>query len=351
MGKCKCKHGKCKKHNPESSEKPQVLGKVHLVSVKKTSVSTQTTNSVTDSVWILGSPLFWAYGNRGENVNIGVIDTGIDMSHPVLQGKVVKRRDYVNDGASQTQFDSHATHVAGTICADSANLKGVAPGVKLYDYRVLDRTGSGTYEDVTQAIRDAVTDGCHIINMSLGGPSSYTPMHNAIKYAVNNGVLVVVAAGNEGAGQISYPGYYPEVVSVGAVEYSSSTGTLILPQTPWFSNTNNEVDVCSDGSLSNRKWFCDYVSRITGERKRTMEITLFIFKCSRNEHTNNDTYTNSDTNTYSNANTYTYSDSNTYSNTYTYSDSNTYSNTYSESESNTYSDTNTYSNANANTNT
>jgi len=202
---------------------------------------------VPDSVWIIGAPLFWTYENRGENVKVAIIDTGIDDSHPVLQGKVVQHRDYVNDGASRSQFDSHATHVAGILCADGPNLKGVAPGVRVYDYRVLDRNGSGSYANVTQAINDAVADGCHIVSMSLGGSSPYEPMHTAIKNAVNNGVLVVVAAGNSGAGQVSYPGNYPEVVSVGAVEYHSDTGNLTVPQTPWFSNTNPEVDVAADG--------------------------------------------------------------------------------------------------------
>ncbi len=100
---------------------------------------------------------------------------------------------------------------------------------------------------MTAAVNDAVADGCHIMNMSLGGSSSYTPLHNAIKNAVNRGVLVVVAAGNEGPGRISYPGYYPEVVSVGAVQFDSNTGNLTVPETPWFSNTNREVDVAADG--------------------------------------------------------------------------------------------------------
>jgi len=248
---CKCKNCKCKncKHNKHRHNNKNT--KVKLVSVYKNDVSTSTnpsnSNPVPDSIWVMGSPLFWAYQNQGENVKVGIIDTGIDDSHPALQGKVVKRKDYVNDGSSKSQYDSHATHVAGTIAADISNLKGVAPKVQLYDYRVLDRNGSGSYANVTQAINDSVTDGCHIINMSLGGSSSYQPMHDAIKNAVNKGTLVIVAAGNEGPGQISYPANYPEVVSVGAVQYDSTNGNLTLPETPWFSNTNPEVDVCADG--------------------------------------------------------------------------------------------------------
>lgn len=206
-----------------------------------------TSNPVPDSIWVTGAPLIWSQGNAGEGIKVGIIDTGIDSSHPVLLNKVVKRNDYVKDGASTTQFNSHATHVAGTICADSNNLKGIAPKVAIYDYRVLDKNGSGSYANVTQAIRDAANDGCHLINMSLGGPTDYAPMRDAVKYAVSKGCLIIVAAGNEGAGKISYPANYPEVISVGAVQFDSSLGQITLPSTPWFSNTNPEVDVCADG--------------------------------------------------------------------------------------------------------
>ena len=239
MGRCKCKHGNSKKEQNAKNSKVQ-LNKYQVSSSNKIA------NGVPDSIWVLGSPIFWSYGNRGEGVKVGIIDTGIDSSHPALSGKVVKRRDYVNDGLSPTQFDSHGTHVAGTIAAEGV-LSGVAPKVSLYDYRVLDANGSGTFGNVTRAVNDAVNDGCHIINMSLGGPVSYTPLHNAIKNAVNRNVLVVVAAGNEGPGQKSYPGYYPEVVSVGAVQFDSTTGNLTVPRTPWFSNTNDQVDVAADG--------------------------------------------------------------------------------------------------------
>lgn len=242
MGRCKCKHGHCKKHNTKGNPNT----KVHL-NKYQVSTSNKVANGVPDSVWVLGSPVFWSFGNRGEGVKIAVIDTGIDNTHPVLSGKVVKRRDYVNDGLSSTQFDPHGTHVAGTIAAEGISLSGVAPKASLYDYRVLDANGYGSFANVTQAVNDAVTDGCHVINMSLGGPVSYTPLHNAIKNAVNKNVLVIVAAGNEGPGQKSYPGYYPEVVSVGAVQFDSNTGNLTVPRTPWFSNTNDEVDVAADG--------------------------------------------------------------------------------------------------------
>lgn len=203
--------------------------------------------NIPDSIWVTGATTFWTKGFEGNGVLIGVIDTGIDDTHPVLIGKVVRRRDYVKDGKPSISYNPHGTHVAGTLAANSTILKGVAPKASLADYRVLDVNGSGSFVNVTRAVIDATNDGCHIINMSLGSSSPYAPLQKAIQYALSKNVLVVVAAGNEGAGKVSYPGGYPEVVSVGAVHFDSALGSIVIPVTPWFSNTNPNVDVCSDG--------------------------------------------------------------------------------------------------------
>lgn len=201
---------------------------------------------VPDNVWVTGAPILWKQNLQGTGCKVGVIDSGIDDKHPDLAGKVLFRRDYVNDGKPPGQFNVHGTHVAGTICANGS-IKGVAPLASVIDYRVLNTTGSGSYEHIIKAINDSVTDGCNIINMSLGGAYNYAPMETAIKNAVAKNVLVVVAAGNEGPGKISYPAYYQDVVGVGAVNFDRVTGNVNLPQTPWFSNSNNQVDVCADG--------------------------------------------------------------------------------------------------------
>lgn len=239
----RCKH--CKK-GKEKEETGRKANEFHLVSLNIESMSTKSID-ITDSIWATGAPSLWSRGYMGEGVIVGIIDTGIDDTHPVLTGKVVKRRDYIKDGRKTIEFNPHGTHVAGTLAADANNLKGIAPKVKLHDYRVLDINGSGSYANITKAIKDAVDDGCHIINMSLGGPSPHAPLQSVLKYAVSKGVLVICAAGNEGANKISYPAYYPEVISVGAVQFDPSTGNLTLPETPWFSNTNTSVDLCGDG--------------------------------------------------------------------------------------------------------
>ncbi|MBM7868207.1 S8 family serine peptidase [Heliobacterium gestii] len=199
---------------------------------------------------LMGAPSLWEAGLDGRDVVVGVIDTGIDQSHPELAGKVIGSRDYVRDGLSPDKFHYHGTHVAGTIAANK-QLKGVAPGAKLRDYRVLNQHGGGAVEACAQALRDAADDGCEIVNLSMGFQKEDLPnpdiLHEAVRYAVNKQVLVICAVGNErdemGPGAKIYPGYYPEVVGVGAVKIEDD-GSIT---DAFFSNENDQVDVSAPG--------------------------------------------------------------------------------------------------------
>lgn len=199
-----------------------------------------------DSVWATGAPILWSQTLTGVNVKVGVLDTGIDNTHPDLQNRVILRRDFVNDGATPPEFNPHGTHVAGIIGANG-RMKGVAIRCKLIDYRVLDKSGTGSIQNIISALDAAILDGCQIVNLSLGTSADFSSLHDAIRRATNAGILVVAAAGNEGENTITYPAFYPESMSVGAVNFDSSTGLINIPQEPWFSSTNSQVDVAADG--------------------------------------------------------------------------------------------------------
>ncbi len=145
----------------------------------------------------MGAPTLWkeALPVNGSGITIGVVDAGIDSSHPAFGGKYIAHFDYVHDGAEMSEFNLHGTHVAGTIAANSNFLRGVAPEATLVDFRVLGKDGSGSYEAIAEAIFDAVRFGCRIINMSLGGRFDSPKLKQAIKFAVNSGVLVICAVG------------------------------------------------------------------------------------------------------------------------------------------------------------
>lgn len=202
---------------------------------------------VPSGVWVTGAPLVWEQGYKGAGCIVAVIDTGVDGDHPDLVANVKKHRSYVGNGP----LHHHGTHVAGTIAANGV-IKGVAPAATIYDYRVFDTYGRSRAGVIPKAIRDAVDDGCNVINMSLGGKKDDQALYEAIKYAHDKGVLCVVASGNDSGSVdwntsvVSYPASYEEALSVGAVAYCVERGEVDLANTK-FSNANPDVNLAADG--------------------------------------------------------------------------------------------------------
>ena len=161
-----------------------------------------------------------------------VIDSGIDAGHRDLdEGKVIAFKDFV--GTSTTPYDNngHGTHVAATLAGEGdarADLKykGVAPGAALVGVKVLDSSGNGTEADVVDGIEWTVTNkatyGIEAINLSLGavGCSDGSEADSlAVNAAFDAGLVVSVAAGNEGPGQctVGSPGAAPKSLTVGSM--------------------------------------------------------------------------------------------------------------------------------------
>ena len=186
----------------------------------------------------------------GIGIKIAIIDTGIDYTHSALgacigsECKVLGGYDFVNNDDDPMDDNGHGTHVAGIAAANSENIKGVAPEALLYAYKAMGADGSGWETDIIAAIEAAVdpdgnpstNDAVDIINLSLGGiDNGSSLMDDAAKSAVEIGVAVVVAAGNDGIS----PNFSidrnslanePSVITVGAttkqdtIAYFSSIG-------------------------------------------------------------------------------------------------------------------------------
>jgi subtilisin family serine protease len=172
-----------------------------------------------------------ASGNGGGDVNvdIAIIDTGIDTSHPDLN--VVGGTNCVG-GTSFNDDNGHGTHVAGIAAArdNGDGVVGVAPGARLWAVKVLNASGSGSISQIICGI-DWVTaraSTIEVANMSLGGQSlfgsfsgctsSFDPMHPAICRSTQAGVTYAVAAGNSDANSNNFvPATYNEVITVSAL--------------------------------------------------------------------------------------------------------------------------------------
>lgn len=147
----------------------------------------------------------WAT-SRGAGMTIAIVDTGVDLGHPDLAGKVIAGQDYVNGDTDPQDDQEHGTHVAGIAGAITGNgwgVAGVAPDAKILAIKVLDSDGFGFSSDIVSGIREATAKRASVINLSLSDilPAEIlhdTDIDDAIRDAFNRGSLVVAAAGNNG---------------------------------------------------------------------------------------------------------------------------------------------------------
>ncbi|MCS0653304.1 S8 family serine peptidase [Cytobacillus firmus] len=207
-----------------------------------------------DSIPQIGVDKLHAENITGRGIKVGVLDTGVDYNHPDLKDAYKGGYDFIDNDADPMEttyedwinagkpeypgmvyYTNHGTHVAGTIAAQKKNdvdyaVKGVAPEVDLYAYRVLGPWGGGNTAGILAGIDQAIADGMDVINMSLGARTN-DPLY-ATSVATNNamlsGVVTVVAAGNSGPGEktLGSPGTAALGISVGASDVSISIPTF-----------------------------------------------------------------------------------------------------------------------------
>ncbi|GLQ33493.1 S8 family serine peptidase [Litoribrevibacter albus] len=247
----------------------------------------------------------WHYNNikleealdleTGSNsVIVAVIDTGVLLDHPDLQGQLVSGYDFISDPAfsldgngidndpndpgdksnPDNSSNFHGTHVAGTIAAATNNatgVAGVAGGVRIMPLRVLGRNGAGTSADIIQSLRYAAglsnnsgttpAQPANIINLSLGSPSSSLAEQEIYDTLAAMDILVVAAAGNDNTSTPDYPAAYNNVISVSA--------TTINNQKAPYSNFGSTVDIAAPGgdftSDLNRDGYPDGVLSTIGD--------------------------------------------------------------------------------------
>lgn len=158
----------------------------------------------------------------GAGVVIAVVDTGVDLDHPDLEGKLEKGRDFVDGDREPNDENGHGTHVSGIAAAMTNNgtgIAGAAPDARILPVRVLNAEGTGDPTVIAEAIGWAVENGADVINLSLGGSSDLLgrlfkngPANQAIRDADAAGVVVVAAAGNDSTFIQAYRADVPVIV-------------------------------------------------------------------------------------------------------------------------------------------
>ncbi|MFH8693493.1 S8 family serine peptidase [Streptomyces chartreusis] len=179
------------------------------------------------SVPQVGAPMAWQAGFDGTGVTVAVLDTGVDATHPDLADRIVAERNF-SDDPDAVDRNGHGTHVAATVAGSGAATagthRGVAPGARLLNAKVLDESGSGYDSGIIAGMQWAVDQGAGVVNLSLGGEDTEgtDPLEEAVQtLSADTGTLFVVAAGNDGesgARTLGSPGTAPAALTVGAVD-------------------------------------------------------------------------------------------------------------------------------------
>ena len=191
---------------------------------------------------VIHAPEGWDLNTGSSAVTIAIVDTGVDLDHVDLAGKIVPGFDFVNNDNDPQDDNGHGTHVAGIAAAETNNgigVAGVSWGAQIMPVKVLDASGIGTNENVAAGIVWAAKHGADVINLSLGGSNPSSVLEDAIDYAYGKGVTLVAAAGNSGSNFVLYPARYLHVIAVAATD---STNNHAL-----FSNYGPEIDVAAPG--------------------------------------------------------------------------------------------------------
>jgi subtilisin family serine protease len=163
----------------------------------------------------------WSLTTGASETIVAVLDTGVDLTHPDLQGAFVAGYDTVNEDADPTDDHGHGTMVAGVIAARANNGIGVVGACwrcSVMPVKVIGANGLGSAPDIAEGILWATDHGARVINLSFTLSASDDAVAAAIERARASGVVVVAAAGNAGTSDVTYPAAYPGVVSVAGTD-------------------------------------------------------------------------------------------------------------------------------------
>ena len=164
----------------------------------------------------------------GSGVDVCIVDTGFDANHPDLSHvELAGWRDFVQSRAEPYDDQGHGTSMAGILVAENL-LPGIAPNVNLYIAKAISSSGNGTDVNIAAAVDWCVDNDVDIISLSLGGAQGIDlilietdDLEAAVNRAIDQGIFVVAAAGNDGSdddGDVSSPGSVEDVICVGAID-------------------------------------------------------------------------------------------------------------------------------------
>ncbi|MFJ5710038.1 S8 family serine peptidase [Streptomyces sp. NPDC093105] len=222
---------------------------------------------------------------EGDDTVIAVVDTGVDLDHPDLKGRLVDGYDFVDGDDEPRDLNGHGTHVAGIAAAHTDNgigIAGGAGGAKIMPVRVLGADGSGSDANITKGIVWAAQHGADVINLSLGESGLMARLlkggvlNDAISAANSKGAVVVAAAGNDSTLLQPYELETPVLVvnaadangqpasftNFGARNAVAAPGVDILSTLPTYTSKETLRNTSGYGKLSGTSMASPYVSAV-----------------------------------------------------------------------------------------
>lgn len=219
----------------------------------------------------------------GKGIRVGVLDTGLDLSHPDLQGRLITSKSFVQ-GQEVQDGHGHGTHCVGTACGPrtlaGAPGYGVAWQAEIFAGKVLSNQGSGADGGILAGIAWALASGCHVLSMSLGAAvgaaQSYSATYEQVAArAMAQGMLIVAAAGNESQRQqgvirpVGHPANCPSILSVGAIDVQRQVANFSCGTV----NPAGAVDVVGPGVDVLSSWpMPTRIRRISGTSMATPHV-------------------------------------------------------------------------------
>lgn len=170
----------------------------------------------------------------GESVIVGIVDSGIDINHPDLDHINIHAWTDLTVKEEPEPYDDngHGTHIAGIIAA-KGEIKGIAPEVSMVVVKAIDADGSGSDSDVAEGIQFCIDNEADVICLSLGGRARFLNLGDetaaACNQAIDMGVFVVAAAGNDGEdddGDVASPAVVQGVIAVGAIDENKNIASF-----------------------------------------------------------------------------------------------------------------------------